>query len=315
MRTRSAIGASTPTSRKCDYPRPSALRKRLRRRRVGPDCLRARCHHHRFVPGTFSLGRVSQGQRSGETAHAARPARQYSNCCDHYTWQGSRSEHSGSTQLRSRRVLCDGSRLPRFQAFAQTASRFRLLCHSGQKALRFPAPLLTASRQSDRGDLRSDCYARQSCSPQRLSREAPSHSLSRCANRSTTRLSDQQLQPATTNYRPTVSQPLAGRVVLQMDQTTPTHQEVLRHFQECPEDSNLDCHLGLRARGDRQKATQSRRQSLQNVTDLQRHSFRENPDLTGSFFNGRPNYIRPPLQTTDSVQLTLGQYCSPTINA
>lgn len=73
-----------------DYPHPSALRKRLLRRSVGPDCLRARCHHHRFVPGAFSMGRVSQGQRSGETTHVARSARQHSNCCDHYTWQGSK---------------------------------------------------------------------------------------------------------------------------------------------------------------------------------------------------------------------------------
>src|SRR6266571_7263622 len=291
-----------------DYPRPCALRGRQLRRRVGPDCLCARCHHHRFVPGTFSLGQVSPAQRSGETAHPARPARQHSNCCDHYPWQGSRGQYSGSTQLRSRGLLCDGSRLSRFRAPLQIASRFRLLCHPRQKAFRFPATLFTTSRPSYRSDLRSDHYARQSRSPQRLSREAASHSLLRFAKESTTRLSDQQLQLAITDDRATVSQPLAGRVVLQMDQTTPTHQKVLRHFRECPEDSNLDCHLGLRARGDRQKATQSRRQSLQNVTDLQRHSFRENPDFTCSFFNRRPNHIRPALQTTDSVQLTLGQY-------
>src|SRR5436309_1156877 len=98
------------------------------------------------------------------------------------------------------------------------------------------------------GDLRSDHYARQSRSPQRLSREAASHSLLRFANQSTTRLSDQQLQLATTDYRATVSQPLAGRVVLQVDQTTLAHQELLRHFRECSEDSNLDCHLDLRPR-------------------------------------------------------------------
>src|SRR5450759_2087109 len=205
-------------------------------------------------------------------------------------------------------ALCDGSRLPRFRALVQIAPRFRLLCHPRQKALRFPATLLTASRQNYGGDLRSDHYARQSRPPQRLSREAASHSLLRFAKESTTRLSDQQLQLATTDYRPTVSQPLASRVVLQMDQTTSAHQEVLRHLRECLEDSHLDCELGLCARGDRQKATQSRRQSLQNATDLQRHSFRENLDFTGSFFSGRSNHLRRSLQTTDSVQLTLGQY-------
>src|SRR5712691_6452372 len=215
-----------------DYPRSSALRKRQLRRRVGPDCLRARCHHHRFVPGAFPLGPVSQAQRSSETAHVARPARQHPNCSDHYTWQGSRGQHSRSTQLRSWRVLCDGSWLPRFRALVQIAPRFCLLCHPRQKALRFPASLLSASRPSDRSDLRSDHYARQSCPPQRLCREAAPHSLLRTAIEPTTRLSDQQLQLATTDYRPTISPPLAGRVVLQMDQATPVHQEFLRHFRE-----------------------------------------------------------------------------------
>src|SRR5215204_267290 len=36
-----------------DYPRPRALRGRQLRRGIGPDGLRARCHYHRFVSGTF----------------------------------------------------------------------------------------------------------------------------------------------------------------------------------------------------------------------------------------------------------------------
>ena len=72
--------------------------------------------------------------------------------------------------------------------------------------------------------------------------------------------------------------------------------------------SNLDCDLGLCARGHCEKGIASRRQSLQNVTDLQRHSFRENPYFTGPFFSRRSNRLRRSLQTTDSVPLTLGQY-------
>src|SRR5215216_6062507 len=167
-----------------DYPRPRALRGRQLRRRIGPDCLRARCHHHRFVSGTFPLGPVSQAQRSGEIADAARSARQHSNYCDHYTWQGARGQHSGPTQLRGGCVLCHGSRLPRFRALVQVAPSLQLLYYSRQKALRFPAPLFTTRRSSYGSDLRSASDARQSCPPSRLSREAPSHSLPRCANRS-----------------------------------------------------------------------------------------------------------------------------------
>ena len=195
-----------------------------------------------------------------------------------------------------------------FRALVQVAPGRQLLCYSRQKALQFPAPLLTTRRSSYGSDLRSDSDARQFCSPARLSREAPSHSLPRCANRSTTRLSHQQLQLATTDYRRTISQPLASGVILQVDQTTSAHQEFLRHFRERFADSNLDRDLRLCARGHRQKGVAPREQSLQNVTDLQRHAFRENPHFTSSFAGRRPNRLGPSLQTTDSVQLTLGQY-------
>src|SRR5215212_23090 len=290
-----------------DYSRPRTLRRRQLRRRIGPDCLRARCHHHRFVSGTFPLGPVSQAQRSGEIAHAARSARQHPNCCDHYTWQGARGQHSGPTQLRGGRVLCHGSRLPRFRALVQVAPSLRLLCYSRQKALRFPAPLFTTSGPSYGSNLRSDSDARQSCSSSRLSREAPSHSVPRCTNRATTRLSHQQLQLAPTDYCRTVSQSLASRVVLQVDQTASAHQELLRHFRERLAESDLDRHLGLCARSHRQKGIAPGMQSLQNVTDLQCHPFRENPHFTSSFSSRRPNRLGPYLQTTDSVQLTLGQ--------
>ena len=104
------------------------------------------------------------------------------------------------------------------------------------------------------------------------------------------------------------SQPLAGGVVLQVDQTTSAHQEFLRHFRERLADSNLDRDLDLCACGHRQKGIAPGGQSLQNATDLQRHSFRENPHFTGPFFSRRSNRLRRSLQTTDSVQLTLGQY-------
>src|SRR6185436_10170385 len=123
-----------------------------------------------------------------------------------------------------------------------------------------------------------------------------------------TGLSYKQLQLATPDYRPTVSQPLAGGVVLQMDQATSAHQEFLRHFRERLADSNLDCDLGLCARGHSEKGTALEGQSLQNATDLQRHSFRENPHFTGSFFSRRSTRLRRSLQPVDSVQLTLGQY-------
>jgi hypothetical protein len=46
---------------------------------------------------------------------------------------------------------------------------------------------------------------------------------------------------------------------------------------ECSEESDLDCHLGLRARRHHQKAAQARNRALHNSTDFEPYPFRENP--------------------------------------
>ena len=79
---------------------------------------------------------------------------------------------------------------------------------------------------------------------------------------------------------------MAGRALLQMDQATPSHQEVLRAFRECGEDSNLDSDLCLRSCGHRQEAFGTRAESLHNSTDFECDAFRENPHFTGYFTDG-----------------------------
>src|SRR5713101_1171989 len=98
--------------------------------------------------------------------------------------------------------------------------------------------------------------------------------------------SGEQLYPGTSDRRATLSQSLAGGIVLQMDQATPAYQKVLRHFRERTEDSNLDRHLGLRARGDCQKTIEARRQPLQNSTNIERLALRKTPDSRSSFIIG-----------------------------
>src|SRR5258708_17051246 len=56
-----------------DYPRSSALRKRHLRPPIAPDGLHALCHHHRFVPGAFSLAPVSHPQSNTKTPPLAHP--------------------------------------------------------------------------------------------------------------------------------------------------------------------------------------------------------------------------------------------------
>src|SRR3546814_13082902 len=74
-----------------------------------------------------------------------------------------------------------------------------------------------------------------------------------------------------------VSPALAGRVVLQMDQATPAHQGVLRHFGQCGEDAGLDRRLGLRVDRHRAQALRLPGQVVRMATDSEGHAVRANP--------------------------------------
>ena len=49
--------------------------------------------------------------------------------------------------------------------------------------------------------------------------------------------------------------PLAGGIVLQMDQAEPAHQTFFRHDRQRRQDPSVDRHLRLRAGGDRAQGT------------------------------------------------------------
>ena len=79
-------------------------------------------------------------------------------------------------------------------------------------------------------------------------------SASRPADRQDAGLPDQQLRSAGAHDRRALPLPLAGRTLLQMDQTAPANQGLLRHLGERRQVSGLDRGLRLRPRGHRQEA-------------------------------------------------------------
>ncbi len=66
-----------------------------------------------------------------------------------------------------------------------------------------------------------------------------------------------------------------------MDQATSAHQKVLWQLRECSEGADLDRRVGIRARGNRQEATQPKCLALHITTDLFGHPVRENPFKQG----------------------------------
>ena len=64
-----------------------------------------------------------------------------------------------------------------------------------------------------------------------------------------------------------------------MDQTASMDQSFLWYHRKCGKNPNLDCHRGLYAGGNLQKATEIGVESLHNSTDFELPSFRKYPIL------------------------------------
>ena len=156
-------------------------------------------------------------------------------------------------------------------------------CHAGQEQFSVQETLLSPRRQNNRAAMRSN-YRADGCPFQkRLPRNNAPGRLPRWRNGQALRLPNKQFRAAAAYHRAVVQSSLASRVVLQVDQTTPAHQVVLRNVGERRQDPNLDSRLRLRARGHRQEAAWSRPQPLHNPTDSERRPIRDDAHFTGIF--------------------------------
>src|SRR5437868_12411837 len=93
-----------------DRDRAQIVYARAHGRRSGREPVRSGFDDHRSVSGTVSLGPVPAAQGGRQDAHAAGPARQYSNLHSHYRWQGARCQLARRDHAGSRSLLCNGSR-------------------------------------------------------------------------------------------------------------------------------------------------------------------------------------------------------------
>ena len=74
----------------------------------------------------------------------------------------------------------------------------------------------------------------------------------------------------------TLSLPVAGRTLLQVDQATPAHQVVLRHVGERGQDSDMDCGDGVCAGGGAEEAAGGLGRPLHNFAGFEPDAVREN---------------------------------------
>src|ERR1700676_153489 len=109
----------------CHRPRP--VSRRTVRRGIVRDRLRLGLDHHRFMSGTFSVGKIPPTQKRRETAHAAGSARPHSDQCLCDRRPSARRQYSGSVASRNRRVLLARSRLCGLRSPASVYPSLRFL--------------------------------------------------------------------------------------------------------------------------------------------------------------------------------------------
>ena len=115
---------------------------------------------------------------------------------------------------------------------------------------------VTRAKSPLRAERRSDRSPDWLLCPQGFSRTVASYQVPRSEDGQAAHLPDQPICLASPEHRRAVSLPLASGAVLQMDQTAPANQGVLRHLRECRQDPDLDRSLRVRACRHRQKAPQ-----------------------------------------------------------
>ena len=112
--------------------------------------------HHRPLPLALSLGALPQDKSRREASHPYGPARQHPRLHPHLRWKAARRQYLGPFAPRTRRLLCHGPRLSRFQTPVLASPGIRLLCHPRQNKLQIPPPLLAPRGQADRPKMRPD---------------------------------------------------------------------------------------------------------------------------------------------------------------
>ena len=232
-----------------------------------------RFDHHRFVLDSFPLGQVSHTKRSSQVAYPLGFARQHPDSDLYYSWKSSRYKNPRPSLDRTWGYLSHGSRISRFRASEQNSSIHGVFRNPDQTQLQFQTSLLPPDRKIYRIAMRSNDCRDKLLREKRLSRKTKAYPLLRRREKQTPGIPNQQFFFACPDRCRTISKTLAGRIVLQMDQTTFADQGFLWNFRKCSKNPNMDCYLYLCSCSHNQKTFKSGPESLHNFTDFKCHSF------------------------------------------
>jgi len=231
------------------------IHQRRFRSRTRSNCICLRFHNHRPQLVSIPMGSLSSSQSSNKTPYAVGPTRQYSHIHPYQRWQSARCQRPRRINTRTWQLLRHGSCLSGFLQAVHHESMGSFLRHQSQVKFPIPQTVFSSYRQESRPEVRPNNFTNRFLFLQGVSRKTQTHQISRCGNQQNAGFSDKQFFITGIDHYPVIQKPLEGGTILQMDQTTPSNQIVLRHHRECRQNSGLDRGFSLRARSYYQKTT------------------------------------------------------------
>ena len=245
--------------------------------------LRLRCNRNRSMPVAVSLGSTSQAQKCRKAPHANGPERLDSYVCTHYKRRCARNHRLSQYASGAVGHLRHGQRLHRFCNIIQFFKEQLLLCYPSKKEGSLLSQVFSSNRQKHwlkkRPDNKTDWHKNFRTLPD----TTEANQFSRRRSGSNFHISDQQFSVGCVDCLPALQTALANRTFLQVDKTALANKIVLRHFDQCSQDSDLDSDQCLCACSDNQKRAEAGAFATRNTPNSEHLTFRENPAKTSTY--------------------------------
>ena len=197
-------------------------------------------------------------------------SRQHSNVHSYKRWQATRCKYPGFSCYRARSVLHNGPRISGFCQTVYVAFEQGILRHPGQVQFQISQTAFPSCRSDNGAYLRSKRYAHRLLFSLSLSGENPQDQISRRRLGQDSDISYQQFHASSNDDSSTISLPMAGGTLFQVDKTEPQNQEFLRDKRQCSQNSGLDRCIDICCGGDHKGTSQITGKSLYDSTDIER---------------------------------------------
>lgn len=258
-----------------DSKSQQALCKRRIWCRIVGDSLCSRFFHDRSLSFSFSMGKISKGERCSQITYIVKFEREYTLIYQNYRRESPRCKYPRRITCGTGVLLCYGSWIFRFCQAFQDESGAIIFCNPVKEKLFISPSLFAFSRQINWLAMRSNYSFDGNSNQQKISRISKAYQISRLRKEQNLGILNQQFFSRCIKYYQALQMPLADRAFFQMGKTTFKNQSVLWDQRKCRKITNMDSNFSICASRNCKKGVEFRDKPLHNSTNFKCCFFRE----------------------------------------